>query len=267
MFSLPQTDANVSVKQNPVIDLTENSKTIATLLTSIYPVVSATTEPKTLDEIVDIVVAAKKYDMAAVSHLLDQTFTKLEVVLDDPIVAFCSAYSLELGLTARAAAKASLKCRMNLDSIGDKLEYINGPAFHKLYKFHRACAAAAAQVVSGKHLTWTTPSHGTWWAFANISCANCARFKYTLPTGPGSSTQITWQASAPYHNFIMRTINVLMEQPCREAVPKYDFLFPSYSETGCSTCRLTLLGLPEFSYFLGEEVERRVSMVDLELPF
>ena len=37
MFSLPQTDATVSVNQNPIIDLPENNKTIGALLTRIYP--------------------------------------------------------------------------------------------------------------------------------------------------------------------------------------------------------------------------------------
>ena len=37
MFSLPQTDATVSLNQKPIIDLPENSKTIGALLTRIYP--------------------------------------------------------------------------------------------------------------------------------------------------------------------------------------------------------------------------------------
>ena len=258
MFSLPQTDATVSLNQKPIIDLQENGQTIAVLLTQIYPVVSATTEPETLDEIVDALAAAQKYDMAAVSQRLNEKFTQSKFMQDDPIAAFCAAYSRELAIPARAAAKASLKRRMNLDSIEDQLEYTNGPAFHKLYKFHRACSAAAVQAVSGTHLTWITPSQ-TWWDLTNVSqlCV-CGRYNYTIPVGSGSAT---WQASSPYHDFIMRTINVLADHPCCEAVANYSFLTPSYKKAGCIHCRVTLLGLPEFSHLLGEEVERLVSMV------
>ena len=52
MFSLPQPDASSSEKQIPVIVLTENSRTIEVLLTSIYPLA---TEPELVswDDIVD----------------------------------------------------------------------------------------------------------------------------------------------------------------------------------------------------------------------
>jgi hypothetical protein len=65
-------------------------------------------------------------------------------------------------------------------------------------------------------------------------------------------------ASTPYHNFITRAHNVLLEQPCQEAVTKYHFLEHFYKENleVCDRCRLTLFGLLEFSRLLGEEVER-----------
>ncbi|KAF8267381.1 hypothetical protein EI94DRAFT_1801721 [Lactarius quietus] len=263
MFSLPQPDVGVAEKQNPVIDLTEHSSTIATLLTFIYPVVSVPPEPGSLGDMIDAFVAAKKYDMDVVSQRLNQTFAESAAVQDDPVVAFCVAYSHQLGDAARIAAKASLKRRMNLDNIGDQLQYINGPAFHQLYKFHRACSAAAAQTISGKHLTWIAFSNSTWWDLANIGCpSRCPRYEYKL-----GHSRSSWPASVPYHDFITRTLNILLEHPCQEAVTKHEFLHPSYKENACKDCRLTSLGLPEFSRLLGEEVERRVSEVDLFLPF
>ena len=58
-----------------------------------------------------------------------------------------------------------------------------------------------------------------------------------------------------------RTLAVLVEHPCREAVNTCHFLNLSFKGIFCIDCRPTLLGLPEFSYLLGEEVERLVSMV------
>ena len=275
MFSLPQGGAKVAEKQNLVIDLSENSETIATLLTSIYPVESATTEPKSLDDMMDAFVAAKKYDMAAVSQRLHQKFAESKFVQDDPIMAFCVAYSRELGDATRIAARASLKHRMNLDNIANILQYINGPAFSQLYKFHRACSANATQAVSGRDLIWTTVQEHAWIqrGLENRRCtsSNCQRYEYRFCTPQlrddfefdlaGRPRPSPWQASTPFHNFITRSLNVLMERPCREAVTGFDFLDISYKQNVCDRCQLTLLGLPEFSRLVGEEVERRVSEV------
>ncbi|KAH9169862.1 hypothetical protein EDB89DRAFT_2072534 [Lactarius sanguifluus] len=152
MFSLPQPDTGVSKKQTSIISLTENSRTIAVLLSSIYPTVPTKFVP--LDVMTDALVAARKYDMDVVSQCLVQKFAQSEVVRDGPVEAFCAMCSHELGEAARVAAKASLKHRLNLDIIGDKLPYLNGPALHQLWKFHRACSATAAKAVSGTHLTW-----------------------------------------------------------------------------------------------------------------
>ena len=281
MFSLPQPNtSSAPERKNPVVDLPENSRTIATILTFIYPVVYAAPEPESLDDMMDAFVAAKKYEMVIVSQCLSETFAESKCVRDDPIAAFCAAYSRELGEACRIAAKASLKCRMNLNNIADKLQYLNGPAFYQLYKFHRACSTSAAQAVSDTDLSWLTVtvsktvslSTSGWWDLANSARrCKCLTHDYTLGSSPGSLTNhldevitlhhCTWKASTSYHDFITRTHDVLLEHPCLEAVTSYQFLAPSYQTKECDYCRLTLLGLPEFSRLLGKEIERRVSEV------
>ncbi|KAN0138253.1 hypothetical protein V8E53_004142 [Lactarius tabidus] len=154
MFSLPQPNISASKKQITSVDLPENSKTIATLLTYIYTGIPAEhdVEPESLDDMMDALVAAKKYDMASVSRCLNQMFAESKFVQDDPMVAFCTAYARELGETCRIAAKASLERRMSLDNIVDKLQCMTIPAFDQLYKFHRACSVTAVQAVCGTNL-------------------------------------------------------------------------------------------------------------------
>jgi len=270
MFSLPQPDASISEKQHPVIKLTETSRIVAALLTFIYPVESVATEPESLDDMIDDFVAARKYDMAFVSQRLIQKFAESKVVQDSPVEAFCVMYSHELGEAARLAAKASLKHRMNLDIIGDKLPYINGAALHQLWKFHRACSATAAKAISDTHLTWITTSERTWWDFAytSSSCiqkpgqkSGCLKYDYVVGIRNGNGRLTSWDATAPWHNYITRAHNVLLEHPCREAVAHDSVLNPSYEEKTCHICRCTLIGLPEFIRLLGDEIERRVSEV------
>ena len=189
MFSLPQPDAaSISRKQNPVVDLPENSRTIAALLTPIYQADSVATEPTSLDDLIIALAAAKKYDMAVVSRHLITKFARSKAVQDDPMVAFCVAYSHELGEAARVAAKASLKHRMNLDNIVDQLQFLNGAAFPQLYKYHRACSAAAAAAVSGSELYWITSSDSisSWQNLANnpqcpkSQSSKCPRHQYKI---------------------------------------------------------------------------------------
>ena len=283
MFSLPQPDpTSICDKQDPVVDLTENSKTIAALLTLIYPpqldeidtVVPVVTQPESLDDMMDTFAAAKKYDMATVSRRLIQQFAKSKVVQDNPVVAFCAAYSYKLGEVARVAAKASLKHQMNSDNIADKLRYsthINGVAFHQLYKFHRACSAAAAEVVSDSDLTLISSPQETWWDFANLTCPPSflcrPRHPYTMNHHQSDSSGRIWTAPPAYHDYITRAHKVLLEQPCREAVTNDVFLGPSYKEKGCQTCQLTMIGLSEFSRLLGDAVERHVSAVRYFLAY
>jgi hypothetical protein len=252
MFSLPQPDYGSSEKR-PVVNVTENSRTINVLLAFIYPV---KTEAILLNDAMDALSAARKYDMAAVSQRLYEKLANSKVVQDSPVEVFCVAYSHKLGEAGRIAAKASLKHRMSLDDIGDKLRYTNGPALHQLWKFHRACSATAAKAVSDDELTWIAKSDSTWWDLARVSWCQCNKHTYKIGT-----SRDTWDATTPWHNYITRAHNVLLQHPCAEAVAHDSVRGPSYSEKMCATCKGSLFGLPEFIRLLGEEVERRVSMV------
>ena len=256
MFSLPQPETSSSEERNPVICLTENSRTIEVLLTFIYPLA---TEPElvSLDDMVDAFVAARKYDMDRVSQRLIPKFAKSKVIQDSPVEAFCTMYSYKLGEAAHIAAKASLKHRMRLDDIGDKLQYTNGPALHQLWKYHRACSAAAAEAVSGTHLTWITSFDRIWPDFMRDKCSMVC-LKYSFALGPSGKC---WNTNESWHGYIQRARNVLLEHPCREAVAHDSVLKPSYERIMCYSCRCTVMGLPEFVRLLGEEVENRVSMV------
>ncbi|KAN0130880.1 hypothetical protein V8E53_011258 [Lactarius tabidus] len=268
MFSLPQPTSESEEEESRAIELAENSRTIAALLTYIYrgPVESVPTEPESLDDMIDALVAAKKYDMIGVSQHLDRRFAESKVVQDDPIVAFCAAYTHELGEAARIAAKASLKHRMNLDNIADKLQYVDGPAFYQLYKFHRACSTAAAATLRNRHLDWITPSDTSGWDVPDERC-KCPRRWYTVDS---DTARTTWKATFPMHDYITRARVVLQEHPCREALAKLSFV-PTYEEDEydetCETCLFTTPSMPEFRRLLGDEVEKRVSMVEIKLPF
>jgi len=261
MFSLPQPDASVSEKQRPVIDLTEDGETIAALLSFIYPLAP---ESISLRGMIGARVAAEKYDMAVIFQHLDERFGVSKIVQDSPVEAFCAAYSHKLGEAARAAARASLKYGMSLDDIGDKLQYTNGPALFQLWKYHRACSAATAKLVSDKHLAWITDSdsdtepHRTLWSFARSTCTTCSCWKYHYTVGP---SRTRWDVAAPWHTYITQAHAILLERPYGKAVAHRSVVGPIFNLEACHICRNTLAGLPAFVDLLRKEVETRVSEV------
>jgi hypothetical protein len=254
MFSLPQPANAVRIPPDsrPIIDLAESSKVLATLLSSIYPHSLPLKEPFSLNDFITVLDIARKYDMAtATSRLMDWTGSK--VLQDTPVDAFCAAYSRELGEAAQIAAKASLKHRLNLDNIGDKLHYMNAPALHTLWKYHRACSAAATKCISTNKLKWITPAQATWSGHTNCTCA-----KHRYELGPN---RIVWCPNSSWQDYIDRALVALKEHPCSEAVTNHGILRPSFRDRMCDECRQCICNLSEFSRLLGEEVERIVSNV------
>ena len=186
MFSLPQpaTDAHHTPQDSrPIVVLAEHSRVMAALLLTIYPptLVSAWAGPLSLSDHIAILDMARKYDMGATSRRLLMDFKGSEALRNDHLQAFCAAYGCELPEAAEIAAKASLKHPFTLGAIGDDLQYINGPAFHTLWKFHRACSTAAIKAISGHTYMWIP---NTWWRSSSVRC-RCS--KVGLSLGPSLS--------------------------------------------------------------------------------
>ena len=257
MFSLPQ-PTDRPQESLPIVDLAENSKVLAALLSVIYPHTSesGSEEQLSLTDLIAALDVARKYDMATASRRLIVVFKGSKAIKDSPLEAFCAAYSRELGEAAQIAARASLKHRLNLDNIGDTLEHTNGPAFHRLWKFHRACSSAALIAISGYNFAWIPPAPITWWSATSTYCRCQTKYQYTL-----GAQQSSWLANTSWNEYLDRARNALLEHPCSEAITNQVILRPSYQVFMCDECRKLICGLPEFSRYLGEEVDRVVSNV------
>ncbi|KAI0255965.1 hypothetical protein BJV78DRAFT_585561 [Lactifluus subvellereus] len=287
MFSLPRHGGTATTPNScTIVYLPESSKTLAALLTTIYPLAPGleTDEERSLSDHLAAIEAAKKYDMAPASFHLLQDFENSACVKDSPVEAFCVAYTLELREAAQMAAKASLKHRLSLDDIGNELQHTNGPALFQLWQFHRACSSAAVTAIPDtNHFPWITRDanrQNSWWELAEpYSRRSCKCNRHTFQLGDldnsfdfdsggvGTRPKI-WVAHASWNNYIERARNALKTHPCSEAITHYVMLKPSYKEKPmCNECQRRICGLSEFSRYLGEEVEKRVSEVALTLPF
>jgi len=257
MFSLPRPLTDTPQESLPIINLAENSKALAALLSVIYPHTTlGPDEPLSLNDLIAALDMAKKYAIATASRRLLINFKGSKAINDSPLGAFCAAYSRGLGEAAQIAARASLKYRLNLDNIGDALEYTNGPALHRLWKFHRACSAAAVRAISGVNFTWIPPAPIAWWSATSTMCNCKPRYQYTL-----GAQKSSWVANSSWGGYLDRARNTLREHPCSGAITNQAILRPSYQASMCDGCRQLICGLPEFSRYLGEEINRVVSNV------
>jgi BTB/POZ domain len=256
MFALPQPGADIKQDSRLVIEVTENSKIIAPLLSAIYPDTLAMADSLSLKDYIAVLDMARKYDMGTTSRRLIAG-TASNPLRGDPFEAFCAAYSCELGDAAQIAARASLKHRLTLDNIGEKLQYINGSALHKLWKHHRACSVAAIKGISSRNFLWISPAQAPWSGATSTDC-RCSKRSFRL--GPDWD-RTTWSANSSWDGYIDRALVALKEHPCSEAITDQRILRPSYHVRMCDECRQRICGLSEFSRMLGEEVERIVSKV------
>jgi len=264
MFTLPQpaTDTQPDSEScRPIVELAENSKVLAAFLSIVYPPIPMSPKTLSLDDLIATLDMARKYDITAMSDRLLREFGGLKTLQHKPLEAFCAAYSRELTKEAKLAAGASLKQRLTLDTIGDRLQYTNGPAFHCLWKFHRACSAVAVKAISGDVFGWIPANPPPWWGVA--PSANCRCNKHSYGFGPRSH----WSAHTTWGDYLNRARKALRKHPCSEAITNQDILRPSYQAQMCDECKKQIAGLSEFSRYLGEEVERAVSKVSLILPF
>jgi hypothetical protein len=268
-FSLPQPATDTETRptpqdSRPVVVLAEHSKVVAALLLTIYPPtpVPDGAEPLSLSDHIAVLEMARKYDMAATSDRLLIDFEGSEALRDNYLQAFCATYGHELREAAEVAARESLEYPFTLDDIGDELQYISGPAFHALWKFHRACSAAAVEAISGRTYKWIHKGQTTWWSASSAHC-RCSTTLFYLGSKPSQ-----WVANSSWGDYVDRAVKALKTHPCSEAITNQAILLPSYKAEMCGDCGKKIAGLSEFSRYLGEEVDRVVSNVrELLSPF
>jgi hypothetical protein len=289
--SLPQpaTDTQHTAQDSrPVVVLDEHSYVLEALLSTIYPPTLPArwpgSGPLSLSNYIAVLDMARRYDMAATSSRLLIDFEGSQALKNNILQAFCAAYSRELREAAEIAARASLKYSLTLDAIGDELQHLDGPAFHMLWKFHRACSAVAVKAISGHKYTWIPKPGRDWWSTTPHVCCKCNKIVFRFGSdfyGDGGyfgHCDSSWSTHISWGKYVDRAVEALKTQPCGEAITNKAILLPSYQAEMCDVCRKHIAGLSEFSRYLGEEVDRVVSNVrersyllnllaDLILPF
>ena len=145
MLSLPQ-PPNGGDESLPVVPFTEEAAVLETLLTYIYPIPDPTV--KTLDELVPVLDAARKYDLTVATdglrkRLVDPVFLKMY-----PLRVYAIASRFELEEEATLAAKATLSTGLHGLPLHEDLKGMTAYSYHRLFLLHERRARDAIALLS-----------------------------------------------------------------------------------------------------------------------
>ncbi|KAH9018770.1 hypothetical protein EDB83DRAFT_2679634 [Lactarius deliciosus] len=140
MFTLPWPPNNEMVNGLPVVDISEDSELVRSLITMLYPIPSEL--PASYDRVLALLAAAQKYEMDAVQFSIRAEVARGPSPRLDGVLAF-RAYAIasNSGLTPEMemAARLTLDQPMTFEHLGDELRLCKGWALRKLSRFRKGC--------------------------------------------------------------------------------------------------------------------------------
>ncbi|KAI0318760.1 hypothetical protein OF83DRAFT_1114161 [Amylostereum chailletii] len=276
MFSMPQpkpdpttpnptsgkdASAKSAGDEAPVVPVSEDTSTLAHLLTFCYPLEEPTLT--SLESTGAVLAAAKKYEMDRAYNAAGRVFASSALLGAHPAKAYGIACGHRLEREARVAARACLAASMNLEALGEQLEHVEGRALHRLWRYHRRCADEAAALARPQNYAWITRRNGEVWQWANPGGCQCGRTPCVVANGE------TWQAKAWWKGYMERAEGALKIVPAGKTVVAEDLLTPAFDQAAaCNTCRTAAIRcMLTFSQVFEAEIERRLEQVELEMPF
>ena len=144
MFTAPGQGRNESV-----VNLAEDSKTLHRLLTAIYPVNLSI--PETFEEYLSLIASCQKYQMDSTAAHIRSLIKEHTPLLFNALTSF-RAYGIasryHLQKEALLAARLTLERSMDFDTCGEDLHYISGADLFRLRQYHIKCTTVAKDCIN-----------------------------------------------------------------------------------------------------------------------
>ena len=231
-----------------IINLTESSATLEPLLRICYPGSYSSFSPITFpsfDAAKPLLLAAHKYEMAALSKAFEQAV--LPLVGECPISIYAFAAQHDLAELMRAAARASLNLVFPWP-YASELDAISTAAYHQLIVYYFRCKTALAGLsVSANSFT---EDQSTW-----ESCKTCVSGWSSSSVRPGL---------AKWFSDLMAQIRTKLEKrPSPDALQEPGFADDVLKKTtACGSCRkVAHRPMREFMAFLKGDMDRTLRSV------
>lgn len=253
MFDFPPTDVD---GQTPVVDLTEDKKTILALLHLCYPLGGPSVE--NLDEVSALMGVCEKYSMEGAQEALGKMHLR-QFLEQDPLRVYALAVRARCSGVAEDAARQCLHKSLSYmfsTNLPD-FRHISAPAYHALLSYYHAYGMVAASVITCYNFPWVADMRNYCWG--NCQCRGKA-FKV-------QDEQSCRPVQQWWVEFLNGTARSLLDQPeptSRLSMPSQLALPPSLS---CNSCNASYLAnLNDFLPKVQEQVEAAVARVSI-LPF
>ena len=140
MFSLPQPPNDATPDAHPVVHLSEDSETLNSLVSMLYPVVPDI--PHNSNGILNLLAATTKYDMDAVQSFIRAEVSRtglLSPPLNNSFHVYAIAYRKGLAPEMATAARDTLGSPLTFDTLGYSLRSFKGGALRDLADFRLRC--------------------------------------------------------------------------------------------------------------------------------
>ena len=229
MLSLPQPPCTEN-DGLPTIPFVERADVLETILRYIYPIPRPITV--SLDELVDALEAARKYDLPAATEGLRKHLLNPEHLRAHPLRVYAIASRYELEEEARAASAATLAVGLRAQAPHEDLKAMSAHAYHRLFLLHARRADAAV-------------------ALLQLPCeVRCRRCSAPAPGYDGGELPVPkWWAP-----FRERAREELQARPTSAVVLSMGFLQAAAKEAGCEQCGTCILA----SFWWFEQLRQRI---------
>ncbi|KAI9436795.1 hypothetical protein BJY52DRAFT_1327715 [Lactarius psammicola] len=258
LFSLPQPRDDTVIDGLPIVQVSEDTELLHSLLTLLYPIPSVI--PDSYEKTLGLLAALQKYNMDVVLRSVRSKIGRWLPTTEDAFHAYAIASSKQLVPEMETAARFTLDHPMTFDIIADALHLFEGSALHDLVLFRKRCRdnllSFFESFIGGNDSLSKLES---WYG-----CRRTKRPYSALQSDKG--TLAGW-----LHDLILRHIKSLQETYTCSLPNSSSFrkefggaLRAHISETHCSSCSMSYVVDGEA---LRESLLRRVSRTRDKVPF
>jgi len=259
MFELPYTAPDVPPLEGdnqrhglPLVELTENSSTLHTILRLCYPVENP--DLSNLEDIRRFLEARRKYMIEAFEATIKDALFR--VAESRPFSVFALASRYGLGDVANEAAKQLLSLPLKALSDKSALNDITGPQYHRLLQYRRECIRRA---ITEPQLMWFNSLSSSFPPAPTTPSSCRAQFHFYFVSAPPRSLWVPhWWTS-----YLHKALRLLEDRPRGSTVTSTELLERFNEDTGfCQDCREEgKAALKKFSAALAQEVEKIIAQV------
>ncbi|KAG6332454.1 hypothetical protein ID866_6638 [Astraeus odoratus] len=279
LFDLPQpsqeTSDDLEIKDGlPVIPMSEDSKTLDSLLRFCYPCTLA--EDPILEDfrdVINVLEAAKKYGLDAIERTVCKALFTPKILEAEPLRCFAIACRSRLAVQSKLSAKYSLREPL-IPAWFKEIELITSTDLLILLTYHQRCGNAVQALKSD--LSWIGSHYHQWttipWMFGQSSYNNYGNMNWSNCCSLSSSNRYQVLGRKPaqwWEEFMDSTFHDLRDRPCSDTIRRRaEEAVQTVRQRNCASCApVAPAALQEFISLFIEKADELIAKVDLELYF